>query len=117
MITITDIHSHCDEPRRDAIISTTPACFNPTPQQYYSLGIHPWESSDVDEMSLQQLALLAQHPQVVALGETGIDRLRGADVETQKKLFINHITLSEQLHKPLILHVVKGVDIVLSLHN
>ena len=117
MITISDIHSHSSEPRTGAIISTSPASFTPAPQQYYSLGIHPWESNEANEASLQQLTRLARHPQVVAIGETGIDRLQGADIETQKELLIKHINLSEELHKPLILHVVKGVDIILSLYN
>lgn len=117
MTTIRDIHTHDGTLHSDAIISVAPALFHPTPGLYYSVGIHPWDSNDVDDNTLQLLTQIVHHNQVVAIGETGIDRLRGAYVEQQKKLLILHITLSEQVKKPLILHVVRGIDTILSLYN
>ena len=38
---------------------------------------------------------------VKAIGETGLDKLRGATIERQTELLIHHIALSEELHKPL----------------
>ena len=41
----------------------------------------------------------------------------GASVETQIETLKAHIRLSEQLKKPLILHIVKGQDIIMRLHK
>jgi TatD DNase family protein len=47
---------------------------------------------------------------VVAIGEAGLDALQGADMETQTKVFCRQIRLSEQIGKPLIVHLVKAND-------
>lgn len=111
---IIDCHTH-DHNRADAVISVAPTDFRPKEGFTYSVGIHPW--STVQSTNFSILAEAAAHPAVIAIGETGIDRLRGADTEIQKKIFERHITLSEQLHKPLILHVVKAVDEVLAIRK
>lgn len=111
---IIDCHTH-DHHRTDAIISVAPTDFHPEEGFTYSVGIHPWSTDQSTDFSI--LAQAAAHPTVIAIGETGIDRLRGADTETQKKIFERHILLSEQLHKPLIMHVVKAVDEVLAIHK
>jgi len=48
---------------------------------------------------------LAQHPKVVAIGETGLDyfRLKG-DLEWQRTRFCNHIRAARESGKPLIIH-------------
>ena len=50
---------------------------------------------------------LAQHPKVVAIGECGLDYFRNdADTtEQQKKAFIEHIQLANEVNKPLMLHI------------
>ncbi len=53
---------------------------------------------------------VAALPQVRAIGETGLDRLRGADADMQEMIFRRHIELGEKLGKPIILHVVKSSD-------
>ena len=67
---------------------------------------------------MQQLSKLATAENVKAIGECGIDKLKsGASVETQIETLKAHIRLSEQLKKPLILHIVKGQDIIMRLHK
>ena len=63
------------------------------------------------------LEAAARHPQVVAIGESGLDRLRGGDIECQERAFVKHVTLSEMLDKPLIIHEVKAVDSILGLRR
>lgn len=76
------------------------------------MGIHPWETGATPDFELLERA--AAHPSVAAIGETGVDRLRGAGIDTQTNVFRRHIALSESLRKPLILHVVKALDIILA---
>ena len=43
--------------------------------------------------------------------------MRGAPVDIQKELLKTHIQLSEQLQKPLLLHIVKATDEIIALHK
>lgn len=112
---LIDAHTHQAD-SHIGVISVEPDRFDPRPGQYYSVGIHPWSTLTVGDDDFRLLEAAARHPQVVAIGECGIDRLRGADVERQRIIFERHIALSEQLRKPLIVHEVKASDIVLALH-
>ncbi len=71
---------------------------------YASIGVHPDHESDT-EPTQAQLVQLAQHPKVVAIGETGLDyfRLKG-DLEWQRTRFRTHIRAARACHKPLIIH-------------
>ncbi len=74
------------------------------PQLYASVGVHP-DYPDVTEPSVDTLVQLAQHPKIVAIGETGLDyyRLTG-DLAWQRQRFRNHIQAAIQCAKPLIIH-------------
>ena len=71
---------------------------------YASIGVHPDHESDT-EPTQAQLVQLAQHPKVVAIGETGLDyfRLKG-DLEWQRTRFRTHIRAARECRKPLIIH-------------
>ncbi|MEN9868497.1 MAG: hypothetical protein RL748_4087 [Pseudomonadota bacterium] len=71
---------------------------------YASVGVHP-DYEDTPEPGLAQLLELAEHPKVVAIGETGLDyyRLTG-DLEWQRERFRTHIRASRASGKPLIIH-------------
>lgn len=112
-----DIHTHRPELHPHAIISVMPRLFVPEPHRYYSVGIHPWQSAETTSLDIELLGQIAKHPQVVAIGECGIDRLQGAAIERQQEIFAAHVRLSEELQKPLILHVVKAYDLLLKIHK
>jgi TatD DNase family protein len=71
---------------------------------YASVGVHP-DYPDLREPTVVELVELAQHPKVVAIGETGLDyyRLTG-DLEWQRERFRVHIRAARQSGKPLIIH-------------
>ena len=53
---------------------------------FASVGVHP-ETTDVREPSIADLVVLAQHPKVIAIGETGLDYYWHKDApEWQRKL-------------------------------
>ncbi|MCW8991803.1 MAG: TatD family hydrolase [Gammaproteobacteria bacterium] len=71
---------------------------------YASVGIHPNEE-DPEEVTAEELLRLADHPKVIAIGETGLDYFRSeGDLAWQKQRFRNHITASKACGKPLIIH-------------
>jgi TatD DNase family protein len=71
---------------------------------YASVGVHP-DHEGVEEPDVARLVGLAQHPKVIAIGETGLDyfRLKG-DLEWQRARFRNHIRAARECGKPLIIH-------------
>lgn len=71
---------------------------------YASVGVHPDHELDI-EPEQAEIVRLAQHPKVVAIGETGLDyyRLTG-DLEWQRKRFRTHIRAARECGKPLIIH-------------
>lgn len=114
---IHDIHTHIDHIQRDAIVSLTPAQYNNTTSSIYSVGIHPWDTNGVTDDTLLLLRQISVQPNVVAIGECGIDSLKGADIERQIEIFEQHILLSEQIKKPLIIHTVKSAHHILAMHR
>lgn len=71
---------------------------------FASVGVHP-DYEDTEEPSVEQLATLASHPKVIAIGETGLDyfRLTG-DLEWQRERFRTHIRAAIRASRPLIIH-------------
>lgn len=83
---------------------------------FATVGFHPADgyvpNHDSDWTELENLA---QHPKVVAIGETGLDYFRDQSEELkvqQTWIFKKHVELSLRINKPLMLHVraSKGTD-------
>jgi TatD DNase family protein len=74
------------------------------PNLYAAVGVHP-DTQDGQEADEDTLIRLADHPRVVAIGETGLDyyRLEG-DLEWQRNRFRTHIRAARTARKPLIIH-------------
>src|SRR3954466_7103176 len=71
---------------------------------YASVGTHP-DYPEAPLVTVDALLHLADHPKVVAIGETGLDyyRLQG-DLEWQRERFRTHIRAARASGKPLIIH-------------
>lgn len=74
------------------------------PNLYAAVGVHP-DTQEGEEPDQDRLIELANHPKVVAVGETGLDyyRLEG-DLEWQRDRFRTHIRAARRTGKPLIIH-------------
>ena len=69
-----------------------------------SVGVHPNEQ-DCHEPTVEELVERAAHPNIVAIGETGLDYFRSeGDLSWQHNRFRTHIRAAKQLGKPLIIH-------------
>ena len=72
---------------------------------YCTAGLHPHHAVDWDEMLAARIAELAREPQVVALGECGLDYCRNySPHEDQRRAFIAQLGLAVQADKPAFLH-------------
>lgn len=115
---IKDIHTHKGAPQPEGVISVSPNGFNPEEGQLYSVGIHPWETKEGNlERMFPRLEEVAQHPQVVAIGECGYDALKGGPAFRQLQVFHQQIELSERIKKGVIIHDVKAHDIIVGLRK
>ena len=109
---VLDFHTHCLQAEH-AIINADACRFFPQTGKCYSVGVHPWLAEDDAAAQWKRVKALAEHPQVVAIGETGLDSLRGAPLAAQMLLFERHIALANQVGKPLVVHMVRTSQQVL----
>ena len=70
-----------------------------------SVGIHPHEADGHADLGEAALLAAAEHPRVIAIGETGLDYYYDhSDRAMQQALFRRHIAVSRQTGLPLIIH-------------
>ena len=75
-----------------------------TPNLWGSVGVHP-DEEDTPEPDVAELVKLAQHPKVVAIGETGLDYYRLSEpLDWQRERFRCHIRAAREAGLPLIIH-------------
>jgi TatD DNase family protein len=80
----------------------------------FSVGIHPWEVEPNWQAPFEKIKQeVAQNRHVLAIGEAGFDRLKGPEILLQKAAFYAQASLAFQLEIPLILHCVKGHDLLM----
>lgn len=113
-----DIHTHTYHSQTDILeIKSYFHYEDPPVEKYFSIGIHPWHTSDIEDIDnaikeLEQKALL---PNCVAMGECGIDKLHGAEITKQIEILNRQFELAARLKKPIVIHCVKGYSEILSL--
>ncbi|QBQ55418.1 TatD family hydrolase [Nitrosococcus wardiae] len=74
------------------------------PEVSVSVGVHP-NTRESTEPTVEQLVELATAPEVVAIGETGLDYFRSeGDLEWQRERLRIHIAAAKECGKPLIIH-------------
>lgn len=72
---------------------------------YAAVGIHPHNAIEATDHVLERLSAIAQHPLVVAIGETGLDYFRDHSPRVrQEESFREHIRLAKELDKALVVH-------------
>jgi TatD DNase family protein len=72
---------------------------------YATAGVHPHHARECDGHTIPALRLLAAHPQVVAIGECGLDYNRNYSPHPdQVKWFEAQLALAIESGKPLFLH-------------
>ena len=111
-----DIHTHQNPTNQDVKAIFSVDTKNPVIPKYgyCSVGIHPRFPGIV---GLPELETMAKHPNVVAIGETGFDKLASTSLDLQQEVFIAHIELAEKIQKPLIIHCVKAWPKLIHIHK
>lgn len=114
-----DVHTHKPSFRKDTfeIFSYDPSGkpVSAPEDVRFSAGIHPW---NIDRgVNLSDFPDLISSPGLMAVGETGIDRVCGTDTDIQTQQFKEHIEISERIKKPLVIHCVRGASDIASVYK
>ena len=113
---LLDCHTHSQKVSCQAIRSLTYVEWSGDATieegQLYSIGFHPWslpleenQTALIDQMQRR----LASTPQIVAVGECGIDKLRSNATLSQQLVWLEaQMRLACQLQRPILLHTVRA---------
>ena len=113
---LLDCHTHSHEVGCQGIRSLTYAEWSEDATieegQLYSIGFHPWslpleanQTALIDQMQRR----LASVPQIVAIGECGIDKVRSNATLSQQLVWLEaQMRLACQLQRPILLHTVRA---------
>ena len=75
------------------------------PDVFCSVGTHCHHAAEEDDVTLDELVRLAEHPKVVAIGEAGLDyHYDFSPRETQERGFRRHIAAARLTGLPLVIH-------------
>jgi TatD DNase family protein len=76
-----------------------------------AVGIHPNSTAEAAPSDWNRILQLADHPRVVALGETGLDRYWDhSPIELQREYFERHLQLAQRRDLPVIVHCRDAAD-------
>lgn len=107
-----DVHTHINNDY-DAIKSVHAHDFmaDKIPQnQFFTSGIHPWfaDSKVSDSFVAKAKDYLSKN--FIAIGECGLDRAKGPDLDIQMEVFEQQLMLANELQLPVIIHQVKSIS-------
>lgn len=72
---------------------------------YAGVGVHPHDAKTMDEEMLNNLAQMAKHSKVKAIGEIGLDyHYDFSPRDIQRKWFTAQIRLAKQMNLPMVIH-------------
>ncbi len=86
------------------------------PGVYAAIGVHPHGAGSLKEADLEVLAQLAAEPEVVALGEIGLDFYRRrSPEEVQQDWFRRQLELAVHLRRPVVVHTREATPVTLKI--
>lgn len=112
-----NIHSHKQISEKQFFIENLYKEFDKVLEPgYYSVGLHPWYlSAESTDAPFTEVKKMSTQPNVLAIGECGLDKVCKTPFDLQVSLFQDHIKLANEIRKPLIIHCVRAYDEVLKL--
>ena len=81
------------------------------PEVWATIGVHPMRVAEAPLATVEELVALADHPRVVAIGESGLDHFYdSAPRDMQAESFRRHIRAARRLGLPLVIHARQADD-------
>jgi TatD DNase family protein len=82
----------------------------------FSVGLHPWFLTKENfEADFKKLSQLVENQSVMMIGECGLDRLKGEDLNFQTEVCAAQIRLAESCRKSVVIHCVKAYSELITL--
>lgn len=76
---------------------------------YFTVGLHPWWTGQpVTPTQRKELELLLLDPRCLAMGEMGLDNLKGPTMDLQMDIFRSQLQIADELNKPVVIHCVRA---------
>lgn len=115
MLAYIDIHTH-QKTRDSNVFAITNQIIGreETLDSICSTGIHPWYIDNI-QLQYDELQRTLINPNVLAVGECGLDKVCSTAWEVQIQVFRKQIQLANAIDKPLIIHCVRAYEEVLQL--
>ncbi len=86
------------------------------PKQLYSAGLHPWHADKLTASELSRILDLHRSSlNLVALGETGLDRVCKIPIQLQQDIFELQLNKAVIMNLPVIIHCVKAWEEMLAI--
>ena len=81
------------------------------PDLYAAVGVHPHDAKSWRPSTIAELIELTKEPEVVAVGEIGLDYYRNySKPEIQREVFRNQLTLAKEAELPIIVHNREAIE-------
>jgi len=75
----------------------------------FTAGLHPWHVRDFDLSNLQDhLVGCLEYQHFLGVGEIGLDKVNGSDMESQQAAFVQQVEWAEHHQLPVVIHNVKA---------
>jgi TatD DNase family protein len=83
---------------------------------FYSVGWHPWYlKRENRDAYLETISEGGSRPEILCIGECGLDRLSEVSFEYQIEVFKQQVLIAERVQKPLLLHCVRSANEMIKL--
>ncbi|MBE0644602.1 MAG: TatD family hydrolase [Bacteroidetes bacterium] len=108
-----DIHTHRPSHAADVVsifnLGLEQLRYYPSLPRYCSIGRHPWDANEPwSEEQAHELERALDLPECLALGEVGLDRVKGPDIGLQRTLLVEQLDAAVASGRPVILHCVRA---------
>ena len=80
-----------------------------------AFGVHPWYLENLSGDWLDVLRQYLQKYKNAHIGESGVDRLHGGDMDKQIQILREQMKLADEFDRPINLHILRAEDAFLSL--
>jgi TatD DNase family protein len=118
-----NFHAHQQIPAEDEFVIQSKflqedLIINNNDKIFFTAGLHPWHANLLKEAEIKsKLDELVRSKSIIAIGETGIDKLKGLSLDLQTNVFKYHIEIADKYNLPLIIHSVKAHNEILKLRK
>jgi TatD DNase family protein len=119
-----DVHNHHSKSPEKGLIQVVNLfaadveIAEPDKDVLFSSGLHPWHiSAERMQTDFEMIRKMISNNNMIAIGETGLDRFAQASMETQKSVFRFHLETAQSAGKPVIIHAVRTYPDVVEVYK